>query len=213
MWIFLGVVAFLVLLIIAILLLPIDVTLKSDENGDLYFRYKILFKTFGENPNPDNPILKTLKKTSGIERIETKNLKASAQKSGVLLTVNDTVRILFDLLKEVVSLFKHCYAKKFEIKIMVSDNDAADAAIRYGSCCAVVYPLAAFITSAMKVKKKGRKIDISCGFAGEKEYFNYHFLIRVRLFRVLAAFLRIAFTEAKRKAQDINKNGEDAQQE
>ena len=70
MWIFLGILAFIIILIIAILLLPVYVILRSDENGEVYLRYKILFKTFGEDPDPNNPIIKTLLDASGISELK-----------------------------------------------------------------------------------------------------------------------------------------------
>ena len=47
MWIFLGIIAFIILLITVILLLPVYVIIKTDETGEVIFRYKILFKTYG----------------------------------------------------------------------------------------------------------------------------------------------------------------------
>ncbi|MBR2447526.1 MAG: hypothetical protein IKB29_00930, partial [Clostridia bacterium] len=75
MWIFLSVLLFLILLITVILLLPISVIIKTDQNDELILRYRFLFKTYGEDPDPNNPIIKTLKEASGISRLEKENLK------------------------------------------------------------------------------------------------------------------------------------------
>ena len=202
MWIFLSIVGVIALIILAILMLPVYIIIKSDENGELILRYKILFKTFGENPDPNNPILKALKKASGISRLEKKNLQSSAKETGLSTTVSQTLRIVIDLLREVVAILKYCTAKRFYIKVVCAEEDAADTAISYGKCCAAVYPIAGLLSSIMKVHKKGQHIDISCDYLGGKDDFQFDFLISVRLFRVIAAFFRIAFKEAKRTVDE-----------
>ena len=62
MWIVLIVIACLALLITVICLLPVKVLLKNDAQNPLILRYKFLGKTFGENPDPNDPIIKTLKR-------------------------------------------------------------------------------------------------------------------------------------------------------
>ncbi len=198
MWIFLGIVAFLVLLITAILHLPVYIIIKSDDSGELMIRYKFLHKTFGENPDPNNPILKTLKKASGISRLEAESLQLNVQKSGLLGTVSQTCRILIDLLKEVGKILKYCTAKRLSIKIICTGDDAAEAAINYGQCCTVIYPFAGLLSSIMKIRKKGQNINISCDYDGKQDIFKIDFLIMIRFYRVLAAFFRIALKEAKR---------------
>ena len=202
MWIFLSIVGFIAVLITAILMLPVYIIIKNDEKGELILRYKILYKTFGENPDPNNPILKALKKASGISRLETKNIKSKAKETGLSTTVSQTLRIVIDLLKEIVAILKYCTAKRFYIKVVCAEEDAADTAINYGKCCAVVYPLAGLLSSIMKVRKKGQQIDVSCDYLGGHDDFRFDFLISVRLFRVIAAFFRIAFKETKRTVDE-----------
>ena len=59
MWIFLGILLFIATLITVILLLPVYIIIKSDENGELVLLYKFVGKTFGEEPDPKNPIVVT----------------------------------------------------------------------------------------------------------------------------------------------------------
>ena len=70
MWIFLGILLFLAVLITVILMLPIYVIIKTDQNGELIIRYRFLFKTYGENPDPNNKIVKTLKEASVLRRLK-----------------------------------------------------------------------------------------------------------------------------------------------
>ncbi len=198
MWIFLGIVAFLAAVIAVILSLPIYVIIKSDENGELVLLYRFLGKIYGEHPDPNNPILKQLKKSSGVARIEKQGLQKSLAQQGFWATVSETCRILADLLIEIGHILKYCTAKKFEIEAVCAEEDAADTAIRYGQCCAAVYPLSGILSANMKVKKKARKIDIRCDFTSGKPSFRYDFLIMVRLGRALAALWRISLKEAKR---------------
>lgn len=202
MWMFLSIVAFLTLLITAILLLPISIILKNDENGKVYFRFKVLFKTFGEKSNPNNPISKTLKEISGVSRLEKKNLESDMKRSGLSETVEQTCRILMDLLKEIVKLLKYCTAKRFVLKIVCAEDTAADTAVSYGRCCSVIYPLASFLSTIMKVRKKGQHIDISCNYVSGEGDFKYDLMISVKLCHILAAFFRIILKEAKRAASE-----------
>lgn len=201
MWIFLSILAFIVILITAILLLPVYIIIKNDENNNLILLYKILFKTFGENPDPDNPIVNLIKESSGVSKIEKKNLEKNIEQSGLASTVGDTMRILMNLLKEVPAILKHCTAKKFHIKVVCSEDNAADTAISYGQCCAAVYPITSFLSSNMKVKRRGQNIDISTDFTQGESVFRYDLLISVRLYRAIIALFKVAYKEAQRNME------------
>lgn len=205
MWIFLSIIGFLCLLITIILLLPVKIIIKSDEEGELYLRYKILFKTFGEDPDPNDPIIKTLKELSGITRIEKKNVKKNIKAIGYLSTAAEICRLLADFIKELGSLLKYCTAKKFHLRLVCSGEDAAEAAINYGKCCTFIYPLTAALGSNMKVRKKGYDVNVICDFTDRKEDFEYDFLLSVKLAHAVAAFFRVALKEARRTAEESAK--------
>lgn len=202
MWIFLSVLGFICLIIAVILLLPVKIIIKNDEDGELYLRYKILFKTFGEDPDPNDPIIRTLKELSGITRIEKKNLEKNVKAAGYLTTAAEICRLLADFLKELGSLLKYCTAKKFRFKLTCSGKDAAEAAINYGKCCSFVYPITAALGSSMKVRKKGYDVNVICDFTDGKEELEYEFIISVILAHALAAFFRVALKEARRQAEE-----------
>lgn len=201
MCVFLCILAFILLIVISILLLPINIIIKNDPNNNPVFLFKVLFKTFGENPNPDSSMLKVFKKSIGIDNLEKKHLKKDIKESGIKNTLSQSCRILIDLIKEIVKTLKYCVAKKFELEIVCASQDAAQAAISYGECCAVAYPLVGLVHSVMKVKEKGRKIDISCGFDKNQERIRYNFIVSVKICHVLAALFRIVLSQAKIQAK------------
>lgn len=202
MWIFLGIIAFIILLITVILLLPVYVIIKTDETGEVIFRYKILFKTYGENPNPDNPIVKTLVKTSGLERLRKEQFKESAMRGTVLDALGENVSLIVGLLKYLLGLLKRCKVKVLKLNVICAEGDAAETAIYYGQSCALVYPLVSFIHASLKVRKKGEKVAIICDYDGQESYYELETILVVRVFRVLGAVLRAGIDEAKRMAQE-----------
>ena len=202
MWIFLGIIAFILLLITVILLLPVYVIIKTDETGEVIFRYKILFKTYGENPNPDNPIVKALVKTSGLERLRKEHFKESARRGTVLDALGENVSLILGLLKHLLGLLKRCKVKVLKLNVICAEGDAAETAIYYGQSCALVYPLVSFIHASLKVRKKGEKVAIICDYDGQESYYELETILVVRVFRVLGAVLRAGIDEAKRMAQE-----------
>ncbi len=50
-------------------------------------------------------------------------------------------------------LFSHLVIYRISVEIAVSDEDAAQAAIRYGQACAVVYPAVSVVMAAAKCKR------------------------------------------------------------
>ena len=203
MWIVLGILAFLATLITVILLLPVKIILKNDEQNELILRYKYLFKTFGENPDPDDPIVKALLSATGVERLQTKNVQKNIQTEGLKRTISASFSMLIDLLKEVVALLKRCTITRLHITIRASGEDVDDAAIHYGQCCAATYSLLNVLRSFLKVRKRGCNIDLGCNFF-EKSVFRYEVVLSIRAARVLGGLWRVAMAEAKR--MDAKKN-------
>lgn len=197
MWIAIGILAFLAALISAILLSPVKIILKNDEQNELLLRYKYWFKTFGEEPNPDDPIVKALLSATGVERLQSKNVQKNIQSDGLKKTVRASFSMLTDLLKEVVALLKHCTVTRLHIKIRASGDDVDDAAIHYGQCCAATYSLLNILRSFLKVRKRGCNMDLGCNFF-EKSVFRYEVILSIRAYRVLGGLWRVALAETKR---------------
>ena len=198
MWIALAIIAFLAVLITVILLLPVDVIIKNDENNELILRYKLLGKVYGENPNPNDPIVKALNNASGIHRLDTKQLKENAQTKPLKEAVSDSLDLIWDLLKELASLLKYGTAKKFHIHIHCTGDDPADNAFLCGKYYAISYGLLHMLRPIIRIPKRACQIQIDSGDLTEKEIFRYDVLLRVHLRYVLAAFWRLAYTEAQR---------------
>ena len=201
MWIALLILAFLATVITVILLLPVKVIIKNDEDNMLVLRYKLLFKTFGENPNPNDPIVKALKKAGGVERLESASLQESIHTSGLRSAISDSYSALIGLLKELLFLLKNCTVTKLHITIRSADEDPYKAAVHYGIYNAATCSLLSTLDSLVKIRKRDCKIDIRCDFNEQPGLFHYHVILAVPFYRVLAAFWRAAWAEAKRSAK------------
>lgn len=204
MWIALGILGGIAVLITVILLLPVRIIIKNDENNELILRYKFLFKTFGEDPDPNDPIVKALKTASGIDRLETKAIQKNIQSDGLHKTVSGSFSTLVDLLKELVGLLKRCKVTKLSVFIRCA-GDADEAAVHYGQCCTAVYSLLNLLRSFVKVRKRGCNIDVGCDFLGTESVFRYDAVLTILAGRVLAGLWRAVMAEARRAAADPQK--------
>lgn len=204
MWIFLSILALLAVIITVILLLPVKVIIKNDENDILILRYRLLFKTYGEDPDPNDPIVKALKRAGGIDRLEKTTVQQNIHTDGLQKTLTQSYSLIIDLLKELLALLKKGTVSKLNICIQSADEDPADAAINYGIYQAATHTLVSVLQEFVKIRKRGRKINISCNFNAQKTFFRYHIVLNISFARVLAAFWRAAMAEAKRNAEETN---------
>ncbi len=202
MWIALSILALLAALITVIWLLPVKVLVYNDENNELNLRYRFLFKTYGEDPDPNAPIIKMLKKAGGVDRLKKNVTRKNIQTAGVRQTVTESYTILMDLLREIVALLKVCTVTRLRVTIRSAGEDAAEAAIHYGQYCAATHGLLASLRSLLKVRNRGCQIDIGCDYAARKEIFRYDAVLLVRFGRVLVSFWHIAMEEARRMAAE-----------
>lgn len=201
MWIIFSILAILAIIIAIILLLPVKVIIKNDENNALILRYKLLFKTFGENPNPDDPIVKALLKAGGVDRLKKSNIQQNVKAEGLQQTVSDSYSALVELLKELVYLLKHCTIAKLTVQIHAADEDPSEAAVYYGIYTAATYTLLSALNSFLRIRKKNVNLDIRCVYHNAPALFRYHVVLTVPTYRVLAAFWRAVMEEVKRSAQ------------
>lgn len=201
MWIAIGIVGGLALIIAIILSLPVYVIAKTDDNDELMLRYRFLHMEFGEEPDPENPILLFAKEATGLAKTDSKALKSSVKQSGVVATVKDTCNILLSLLGQVAWIVKYCTLTKLELRVVCASDEAGDAAVNYGKCCAAIYPAVTTIHGIMNVRPRGEKIDVLCDFFTEESRVTYDIKLRVSVLCVLQAFLKIVFKEAMRMSE------------
>ena len=206
MWILLGIAAFLWILITIILLLPIHVILRTDEQGAWQLRYTFLWKTFGEHPNPNHPITKALKRITGVTRLETDALKERIADGDLLATVSESVSVITDLLGHILDLLKVGTLKTLHVTIVCATGDAATTAIRYGAYYAAISPLLALLHSHIRIKRSGERICITPDFTAERDNYACKLVIQVRMFHALIALYRASKDEKERELTDKPKN-------
>ncbi len=204
MWIALGIIGFLAALITVILLLPVKILIRNDEQNELILRYKFLFKTYGEEKDPNNPIVKTLRTASGVDRISKKTLQESVRVGGLQKSIAESYSVLKSLFKEIWHLLKLCKITRVHITIRCTGDDVDKAAIHYGQACAVTYSFVNLLRSYFNVRERGCKVDIACDPFGETPVFRYDLILVTHVRRVLAGLWRAALAEAKRKNPQQN---------
>ena len=181
----------------AVLLLPVSVEIKNGENGELKFDIKLLFFKLGNKPKKAKKKSGTpdmIMSVFGIDKIKNKETRAEG--------IEQTARLLKSLFKEARAVIGHCVAKKFIVRVVCTDDDPADAAMSFGTCCAFVYPVVVFLKSELKkVKKSGEYVKVYCDFNAAEESFDYRLVLTVRICHVLASLIRIIFREARAQAE------------
>jgi hypothetical protein len=199
MWIALTVLGVLALLVTVIWLLPVRVIIRNDDENNLILLYKFLFKTYGENPDPNDPIVKTLKKAGGVDKLEKQALQKNIRQEGLKNALSDTYKTIVDLLKEILELLRFSVATRLRIQIRCTGSDPAEAAIHYGQSCAATNIFLNVFGGLVKIRRRGCHIDISCDLEGSEPIFRYDVILTFRFGRVLAAFWRVAMEEVKRE--------------
>lgn len=198
MWIALGIIGFLAALITVIILLPVKVILKNNEQDGFILRYKFLGKIYGEEPDPNNPIIKALKVSSGLDRLSKENISQSIRTDGLPQGISESYDVLKDLLKEVWRLLKLCRISRLRITIRTTGKDAAQAAIHYGEACAVTHAFLSFLQYYFRIRKRDYKVDIACDFFGDQPVFYFDMILSTYVGRVLKGLWRTVMAEAKR---------------
>ena len=197
----LYVLAGLAALVIAVLLIPVKAMLYNDADNRFHYKIKVLFKTFDDTPTkagkkPKSTTSKPSQKAKPKPNLD--RFHKSVKEDGLLATVSDTVELLQTVLGEVFRLVRHVQITKLQLHIVCVGDDAADAALQYGRCCALVFPLAGFVHSLTTVKRRGEDIDIRCDFLGGEDEIRYDVHLSVRVAHIVAAALRFLWKESAR---------------
>lgn len=200
LWIILGIVAFFALL----LMLPLRIFLSYSGEKGLQYRVKYAVFPLADSEKPEKAEAAPKKQKStaekpkkasggaaqsllsflGLEDISSAaNAKRAIDEKGLLEVLHGVTEAVGSLLKRTGRLLKKGVVKRFDLRIVCGDGDPADAAMRYGTVCAAVYPLLTLLGSAMKLKR--RKVDIRCdfnndgiqaSFEGQINYRPWHFV-------------------------------------
>ena len=192
--IFLGIIAFLILLFVVILMLPVDVILKTANDGKLIFRVKFLNKLYGENSSDREPTKKCEKADDAEKEGFGDKLKAYVATT----TLSEKLAVIASILKRVFKLLGHFKVKTLRLKVVCAEGDAAKTAISYGKCHAIIWPAINLLHSKRKVNEKHEDISVVCDYSKEKGSIEFETVLSVRIFRILSAVIMVVFDELRR---------------
>lgn len=197
MWILLSILAFIILSILLILLLPITIIISTDKNGEIKFEVKLLFKTFSDEKASDSSFAVLFKKIFGTKKEETKKTEADKKNIGFLEKLNQKVSLIKNILKSIEKLPKSITVKKLKVKIICAESDAAQTAISYGRCYAIISPLLSYLHSFAKIRKKSENINITCNYEGQQPLYEFYIALSIRVYSIMGVLLRYLYNREK----------------
>ena len=124
--------------------------------------------------------------------------------------IKETVLLVIDIIKSVLpplyNLLKKVRITSLTVDITVAGEDAAQTAINYGKINALFHSSFAALQNFVKVKAK--RIKIECDFLKTESEQMIFFKVKIRIFFVIIAFLRMGYTflanTLNRKNKDKN---------
>ena len=102
----------------------------------------------------------------------------------------ETIKDLLNSAKEPTKiLIKKTSVSDLDVKIIVSGEDAAQTAIKYGNICITVHTAIAALRNYVKVNIKN--MNLGCDFLNNKTTYDIKFNIKIRVFTII--ILTISF--------------------
>lgn len=193
--------------IAGILLTPVKLRIRYNEALECFFYIGFIrFRVFPPKPEKKK---KSVKKTDGEKKTEKKKeeKKPSLLEGKGLSEITDLLKQIAELTKGVLKdFFRHIIIKDFSLSIKIAGEDAADAAIKYGTCCSVIYPLVSTILFAVKRRHYG--VDITPNFDEKAETQTYfHLFVKIRIVWLLALVINHG-PKALKLLTELNVKGE-----
>lgn len=181
----LGIILAVVLLaLFFVLMCPVTVNVKTDENKKIKFNVKFLFI------NINNQKAKPEKKTEGTSKKEN-IFKTYLKKYGFTDTVSKILELLSEALNELSFILKKAKFKKAYLTITVATDDASKTALSYGRICSVVYPVTAYMDNELKVSKNAFDINIGCDFNTDKPDYSFELEVSLKSFSAVISAIKL----------------------
>lgn len=103
------------------------------------------------------------------------------------------------ILNRIGWLLSNIRVKNLNVKYISGGEDAAKAAIEYGTACALIYPVASLIESKMHIAPNGMKLDISCDYERKEPDYLLEIFLRLRGYHAISAILFIVYHKYLKK--------------
>ncbi len=112
------------------------------------------------------------------------NVKKALDQKGLLQMLSDLSVAVGKIFARIGQLMARGVFQHFTLRVVVGDEDAADAAMTYGRICSIIYPTVTLLDSAMTFRR--RTVDLRCDFGeeqttvifdGQLNYRPWHFVL------------------------------------
>lgn len=187
------------LFLLILLLLPVRIRLEYDNDLRLWVGYTFL--NFQVIPSKPKKPKKQKKKNQKTEPEEKKSEGEKKKKKNFILDYKDKHGLsgLLDLIKQITDIVvkvigrtaKHLKIPYLEINAFIGGEDSADAAMKYGYACSVIYPALSLLQNSSKLRRF--KEDISANFYSEKTAVELKLKAKMRLLWILWIVLAALF--------------------
>lgn len=166
----LGIVGIVLLVLLAlVLLLPIRLFITTDEQNKVKVKVQILCFAFAGKPSEGKKSSDKLQKLLLGDRFAGEDaLKESTKDEGIGNTVQAALALIENVCSRVRWLLSKCRVHRLLAHITAAHEDAAVAAIEYGSLSTSVYSLGGMIDANMRVDKDALDIRVFCDFQQKK---------------------------------------------
>ena len=195
----LGILLTVIVGIIGILMvLPVTIKVFTDPQGKVKVYYKILFFVFGKKPDPNHILVKIAIKILGLDQYsDWDKIRIAAKVNHWGSVLHRLLLLIRRILKRVVGLLNKCRVSCLHAHVIVGHEDAAMAAIEYGSISTVVYGIAGFLDANMKMDPEAMDVAVSCDFAKSNPTATLDIRLSVRIFWVACALVRLVIENGK----------------
>lgn len=186
-----------VLLIILIITMPVNVYISYEDK--LSAKIKFLFlaldlfdeKGHGdEDKNQENgESLDKKRKPAKAKKSKLKNIIKKRGLSGFIDLVKFSSETLTNLTKDLLYSIK---ISSLKLKIIVSGDDTADTALKYGYVCSTVYCFVNILNNVSNIKNRPY-VNIAPDFLGEKSSVSFELIFHTRIIYITNAIFKALF--------------------